>query len=82
MFKCYIKTTYKEYKLSLQQELEEDFYRDVLISFEVNAQANRLLTEAAERASRTKRQEAKIRLHDHLIKYQSISEINKAYKKG
>lgn len=62
--------------MSLKQELNEELYRDVLISFSVNARANKLLSQAAERANRTKRQEAKLRLHDHLEKFQSISEMN------
>ena len=61
--------------MSFKQELE-GIYRDVLISFPVKAHSNRLLSQAAERAGRTKRQEAKLRLHDHLEKFQSISEMH------
>lgn len=64
--------------MSMKQELEIETYRDVLISFPVNSRGNKLLSQAAERAGRTKRQEAKLRLHDHLEKFQSISEVNKA----
>jgi hypothetical protein len=62
----------------MKQELDDGGYRDVLISFPVNSRGNKLLSQAAERAGRTKRQEAKLRLHDHLEKFQSISEVNKA----
>lgn len=62
--------------MSLEQDLDE--YRPVLISFEVNATANRYLSEASKRSGRTKRQEAKLRLHDHLERFISISELKKA----
>ena len=68
--------------MSSKPELNNEAYRDVLISFPVNARGNKLLSQAAERAGRTKRQEAKLRLHDHLEKFQSISEINKAVERS
>lgn len=65
--------------MSLEQDLGE--YRPVLISFEINAEANKYLSEASKRSGRTKRQEAKLRLHDHLDRYISISELKKAEKR-
>lgn len=53
-------------------------YQSVFISFEVDAKANKFLTEAASKLGRTKRQEAKLRLHDHLQRFSSISEMSKA----
>ena len=64
--------------MSLGQESDE--YKAVSISFELEAKANQYLSEAAKRSGRTKKQEAKLRLHDHLLKYISISELNKAEK--
>ena len=65
--------------MNLEQDLAE--YRPVLISFEINAEANRYLSEASKRSGRTKRQEAKLRLHDHLHRFISISELKKAEKR-
>ena len=68
--------------MKMKHELGQELYRGVLISFPVNARGNKLLSQAAERAGRTKRQEAKLRLHDHLEKFQSISEINKTEERN
>ena len=57
---------------------EQSDYQSVFISFEVDAKANKLLTEAASLSGRTKRQEAKLRLHDHLNRFENISMLNKA----
>lgn len=62
--------------MSLKQELEK--YKPVLISFQISAKANMHLSEASGRSGRTKRQEARLRLHDHLEKYYCISELHKA----
>ena len=58
-----------------------ELYKDVFISFRLDSKSNKLLSQAANRANRTKRQEAKLRLHDHLEKYSSISEISKAVER-
>ena len=64
--------------LKQEQECDEYAYKRVMISFEVDAKANKFLTEAASKSGRTKRQEAKLRLHDHLHRFASISELSKA----
>lgn len=53
-------------------------YQKVYISFQISESANRLLTESSKRSGRKKIQEAKLRLEDHLHRFQSISEINQA----
>ena len=47
----------------------------------ISSRANKLLTIAAELSGRTKTQEAKLRLHDHLEKYSLISAVNIAEKR-
>lgn len=56
-------------------EFNNDF-KIVYISFQLSAESNRLLTEAARRSNRKKVQEAKLRLEDHLKRFRSISEID------
>lgn len=66
-------------EVGLKQEQNKlDEYGAVFISFEVDAKANKFLTEAASKSGRTKRQEARLRLHDHLHRFASISELKKA----
>lgn len=55
-------------------------FNSVQLSMQITADANKLLTQAAIRSGRSKTQEAKLRLHDHLGKYYCISELNKAVK--
>ena len=57
--------------------LKQEEYKAVLISFQLSAKANKYLSEATERSGRTKKQEARLRLHDHLEKYHCISELHK-----
>lgn len=64
-----------------ERNIEESGFRTVLISFEVGAKANRFLTEAADKSGRTKRQEAKLRLENHLMNYESIVDSNTAIKR-
>ena len=64
--------------LGLDLKHKKNEYRSVFISFEINEKANKFLSEASKRSGRTKKQEAKIRLHDHLEKFLCISELNKA----
>ncbi len=65
----------------MEQELSEKEYPPVSISFDLDARANKALTIAASKSGRTKKQEAKIRMHDHLAKYECISVLNKAHKR-
>jgi len=51
-------------------------FKKVYISFQLSAESNELLTEAAKRSNRKKVQEAKLRLDDHLKRFRSISEID------
>lgn len=60
---------------------QSDSYKDVFISFNLDAKSNEYLSESAKRANRTKRQEAQIRLRDHLANFSSISEISKAIER-
>ena len=53
-------------------------YRKVYISFQISEEANRLLTESCERSGRKKIPEAALRLEDHLMRFRSISELNRA----
>tara|TARA_B110000879_G_scaffold75242_1_gene104980 strand:- start:841 stop:1041 length:201 start_codon:yes stop_codon:yes gene_type:complete len=61
----------------VKQDVRGYSYNSVQISMQITADANKLLTQAAQRSGRSKTQEAKLRLHDHLEKYQSISEMHK-----
>lgn len=61
----------------MKQDVRGYSYNSVQISMQITADANKLLTQAAQRSGRSKTQEAKLRLHDHLEKYQSISEMHK-----
>lgn len=48
------------------------------INFAMDAETNELLTDASARSRRAKRKEAQIRLKDHLMRFQSISELGEA----
>ncbi|WP_131751122.1 MULTISPECIES: TraY domain-containing protein [Legionella] len=54
----------------------DNHFRKVYISFQLSAESNELLTDAAKRSNRKKVQEAKLRLDDHLKRFRSISEID------
>lgn len=51
-------------------------YRPVSISFKISARANRYLTEAINRSGRSKLQEARLRLEDHLLRFMDIATIS------
>ncbi len=61
----------------MEQDFDRNNYESVQVSMKIDSSANKLLTQAAKRSGRSKTQEAKLRLHDHLEKYQSISEMHK-----
>ena len=65
----------------MKSDVDYKNFKSVHVQARISSRANKLLTEAAERAGRTKTQEAKLRLHDHLEKYHCISELNKAEEK-
>lgn len=60
---------------------QNELYKAVYISFTLDAKSNELLSESAKRANRTKRQEAQIRLRDHIANFSSISEISKTIER-
>ena len=62
----------------MKSDVDGENFKPVHIQAFISSRANQLLTEAAERSGRTKTQEARLRLHDHLEKYHCISELNKA----
>ena len=62
----------------MEFNVDKKSYKPVYISAHITSRANQLLSEAASRSGRTKTQEAKLRLHDHLEKYYCISELHKA----
>lgn len=47
----------------------EQQYKEVGVAFTISGQANRTLTQSAERAQRRKKCEAKLRLEDHLKRF-------------
>ena len=48
--------------------------KPVYITFQISSVLNKLLSESAIRSNRKKRQEAALRLEDHLMRFRSISE--------
>jgi len=54
-------------------------YRRVKILIELSAEMNRQLSESAIRSERSKTQEAKLRLQDHLINIDEIASIGKSF---
>ena len=54
-------------------------YEKVSISFGLKPDTNIKLTESAARASRTKRQEASLRLSDHLYRFTDIAAEGKRF---
>lgn len=65
----------------MESDIDVKGYKPVYVSVRITAEANELLSNAAKRSGRTKTQEAKLRLHDHLERYKCISEINVAQPK-
>ncbi|WP_371822731.1 TraY domain-containing protein [Serratia sp. JSRIV006] len=53
--------------------MSEPKYKSVSVGFQVSAETNKLLTEAAERSRRPKAKEAELRLTDHLINFPDIA---------
>ena len=49
--------------------------KSVGVSIDLRAEADRLLTEAARLSKRSKKQEAELRLADHLMKYEVIGGV-------
>ncbi|HGM7842339.1 MULTISPECIES: TraY domain-containing protein [Serratia] len=54
--------------------------RVVTLSLQLGEQVNELLSQAAKRSGRTKRQEALLRLTDHLMQVQDIAAAGKTFK--
>lgn len=59
----------------MESDIDVRGYKPVYVSVRITAEANELLSDAAKRSGRTKTQEAKLRLHDHLERYRSIAEV-------
>lgn len=55
--------------------------RDVYLSLKISSEINSLLTQSSARSNRSKAKEALLRLHDHLERFGSISEISKAVER-
>lgn len=71
---CHIGVTWQG-----EEKLESDTdYKSVFITVKLSAKANMLLTKSSKQACRKKVQEAKIRLEDHLNRYESISKVSVA----
>ena len=49
--------------------------KSVGLAFKLRGEADRLLTEAARLSNRPKKQEAELRLADHLLKFESIGSV-------
>lgn len=56
----------------LYLEHEQGVWKTVLISIELTPRTNELISKAAKRSGRTKRQEAKIRLENHVEQFASV----------
>lgn len=55
-------------------------YKSVAVGFQVSAETNKLLTEAAERSRRPKAKEAELRLTDHLRNFPDIATEGRRFK--
>lgn len=55
--------------------------RGVTLTLEINARVNELLSRSAERSGRTKRQEALLRLEDHLNEFVDIAATGKRFSR-
>ncbi|EMQ4188992.1 TraY domain-containing protein [Serratia nevei] len=56
-------------------------FRNVTLTLEINARVNELLSRSAERSGRTKRQEALLRLEDHLNEFVDIAATGKRFSR-
>lgn len=63
-----------------ETDVKEDSEKKTYVTVCISAKANKLLNEATERSGRKKTQEARIRIEDHLSRYQSVSEVSNATK--
>ncbi len=61
--------------MSKKSSSSDSDFPAVSITHTLSPEMNRLLTESALRSERTKKAEARLRLADHLERFQSISEI-------
>lgn len=52
-----------------------------MLTLEINARVNELLSRSAERSGRTKRQEALLRLEDHLNEFVDIAATGKRFSR-
>jgi hypothetical protein len=64
----------------MKSRLEADVGKDTYVTIQISGKANNMLNGAVSRSGRTKKQEARVRLEDHLTRYQCISEVNNATK--
>lgn len=71
------KTSYSQ---NIESKSKVDLEKTTHVTIKISGKANRLLNAAVTRSGRRKTQEARVRLEDHLIRYQSVSEINNATK--
>jgi hypothetical protein len=56
------------------------FLKFSTLAVEINPEVNKLLTEAAERSKRTRRQELIVRLEDHLRNFGDIAAVGKRFQ--
>lgn len=54
-------------------------FREVILTIRLSSKANELLTRSSERSGRTKRQEALLRLEDHLNEFVDIASAGKRF---
>ncbi|WP_269936319.1 TraY domain-containing protein [Serratia liquefaciens] len=64
----------------MEKSQSEHEYSSVTITLQLGAAVNELLTHAAKRSGRTKRQEALLRLTDHLQQVRDIATQGKSFK--
>jgi len=63
-----------------KSELNHDF-REVTLTIKITSRVNALLSRSAERSGRTKRQEALLRLEDHLNEFVDIAATGKRFSR-
>ncbi|MBH2856672.1 TraY domain-containing protein [Serratia ureilytica] len=64
----------------MEKSQSEHEYSSVSITLQLGPDVNELLTHAANRSGRTKRQEALLRLTDHLQQVRDIATQGKSFK--
>ncbi|WP_071890345.1 MULTISPECIES: TraY domain-containing protein [Serratia] len=64
----------------MKKNNDERSSRVVTLSLQLGEDVNELLSQAAKRSGRTKRQEALLRLTDHLMQVQDIAATGKTFK--